>query len=90
MSWKAHWDKIGVVGSFFAAACCLGLPAILSIVAGWFRDLVLLAHPYLQQTKWLILYFPHFRTAKTFSASNISEHYRVMLIPPTVSSRSTD
>ncbi len=33
MSWKAHWDKIGVVGSFFAAACCLGLPAVLSIVA---------------------------------------------------------
>lgn len=33
MAWKDHLDKIGIVGSFIAAACCLGLPAILSIVA---------------------------------------------------------
>jgi hypothetical protein len=33
MPWKDHLDKIGIVGSFIAAACCLGLPAILSIVA---------------------------------------------------------
>jgi len=33
MSWKHHLDKVGVVGSFIAAACCLGLPAVLSIVA---------------------------------------------------------
>lgn len=33
MSWKDHLDKLGVVGSFIAAACCLGLPAVLSIVA---------------------------------------------------------
>lgn len=31
MSWKAHVDKVGVVGSFIAAACCLGLPAVLAI-----------------------------------------------------------
>ena len=33
MPWKDHLDKVGVVGSFIAAACCLGLPAILSVVA---------------------------------------------------------
>jgi mercuric ion transport protein len=33
MSWKHHLDKVGVVGSFIAAACCLGLPAVLSIIA---------------------------------------------------------
>jgi mercuric ion transport protein len=33
MAWKDHLDKIGIVGSFIAAACCLGLPAVLSIVA---------------------------------------------------------
>ncbi len=38
---------------------------------GCFRNLVLLAHFYLQQTKWLILYLPHFRTAKAISSSNI-------------------
>jgi len=38
---------------------------------GCFRNLVLLKLAYLQQTKWLILYLPHFRTAKTISASNI-------------------
>jgi mercuric ion transport protein len=32
MSWQHHLDKIGVVGSFVAAACCLGLPVVLSIV----------------------------------------------------------
>lgn len=33
MSWKDHLDKIGIVGSFIAAACCLGLPGVVSIVA---------------------------------------------------------
>lgn len=33
MTWKNHLDKVGIVGSFIAAACCLGLPAVLSIVA---------------------------------------------------------
>ncbi len=33
MSWKEHVDKVGVVGAFIAALCCLGLPAVLSIVA---------------------------------------------------------
>jgi mercuric ion transport protein len=32
MAWKDHLDKLGIVGSFIAAACCLGLPAVLSIV----------------------------------------------------------
>lgn len=32
MSWRAHLDKIGVGGSFIAAACCLGLSAVLSIM----------------------------------------------------------
>jgi len=29
---KDHLDKLGIIGSFIAAACCLGLPAVLSIV----------------------------------------------------------
>lgn len=33
MPWKDHLDKVGIVGSFVAAACCLGLPAIVSIIA---------------------------------------------------------
>lgn len=33
MSWKEHLDKLGVAGSLITAACCLGLPAVLSIVA---------------------------------------------------------
>jgi len=33
MEWRNHLDKIGLAGSFIAAACCLGLPAILSIIA---------------------------------------------------------
>lgn len=32
MAWRDHLDKLGVAGSFIAAACCLGLPAVLSIV----------------------------------------------------------
>jgi len=32
MSWKEHLDKLGVGGSFVAAACCLGLPAVVSIL----------------------------------------------------------
>jgi mercuric ion transport protein len=31
--WKKHTDKIGVVGSIFAALCCLGFPALLSILS---------------------------------------------------------
>jgi mercuric ion transport protein len=33
MSWKDHLDKLGIVGSFLAGACCLGLPAVLSVAA---------------------------------------------------------
>src|SRR5579859_5698871 len=33
MSWKGHLDKLGVIGSFVAALCCLGVPAVVSIVA---------------------------------------------------------
>ncbi len=33
MPWKDHLDKFGIVGSFVAGACCLGLPAVLSVVA---------------------------------------------------------
>jgi mercuric ion transport protein len=33
MSWKNHLDKLGVIGSFVAALCCLGVPAVVSIVA---------------------------------------------------------
>ncbi|HLH38447.1 MAG TPA: MerC domain-containing protein [Bryobacteraceae bacterium] len=33
MSWKEHLDKLGIAGSFVAAACCMGLPAIVSILA---------------------------------------------------------
>ncbi len=31
--WKRHTDKVGVVGSIFAALCCLGFPALLSILS---------------------------------------------------------
>lgn len=31
--WKRHLDKIGVGGSLFAALCCLGFPALVSIVS---------------------------------------------------------
>jgi len=30
--WKRHTDKIGVAGTIFAALCCLGFPALLSIL----------------------------------------------------------
>lgn len=33
MTWKDHWDKLGVAGSFIAVACCLGLPAIVAVFA---------------------------------------------------------
>ncbi len=33
MSWKRHLDKVGIIGAFVVAACCLGLPAIISILA---------------------------------------------------------
>lgn len=31
--WKRHLDKIGIGGSLFAALCCLGFPALLSILS---------------------------------------------------------
>jgi mercuric ion transport protein len=31
--WKRHLDKIGVGGSLFAALCCLGFPALISILS---------------------------------------------------------
>ncbi len=31
--WKRHTDKVGVVGSVFTALCCLGFPALLSILS---------------------------------------------------------
>jgi|SRR5579883_2630625 mercuric ion transport protein len=31
--WKRHLDKIGVGGALFAALCCLGFPALLSILS---------------------------------------------------------
>jgi len=30
--WKRHLDKFGIGGSLFAALCCLGFPALLSIL----------------------------------------------------------
>lgn len=33
MSWKNYPDKLGVIGSFVAALCCLGVLAVVSIVA---------------------------------------------------------
>lgn len=31
--WQRHLDKVGVGGSVFAALCCLGFPALLSILS---------------------------------------------------------
>jgi mercuric ion transport protein len=31
--WKKHTDKVGVAGWIFAALCCLGFPALLSILS---------------------------------------------------------
>jgi hypothetical protein len=31
--WKKHTDKVGVVGSMFTGLCCLGVPALLSILS---------------------------------------------------------
>ena len=31
--WRRHLDKVGVGGSLFAALCCLGFPALLSILS---------------------------------------------------------
>src|SRR5436853_5678360 len=31
--WKRNLDKIGIGGSVFAALCCLGFPALLSILS---------------------------------------------------------
>jgi mercuric ion transport protein len=31
--WKKHTDRVGVVGSMFTALCCLGVPALLSILS---------------------------------------------------------
>jgi mercuric ion transport protein len=33
MPWKDHLDKLGIFGSFVAALCCLGAPAVVSFVA---------------------------------------------------------
>ena len=33
MTAKEHIDKIGIVSASFAALCCLGIPAVLSIVS---------------------------------------------------------
>jgi mercuric ion transport protein len=30
--WSKHTDKVGIAGSIFAALCCLGFPALLSIL----------------------------------------------------------
>lgn len=30
--WSKHTDKVGVAGALFAALCCLGFPALLSIL----------------------------------------------------------
>ncbi len=47
MSWKDHLDKLGIIGSFVAALCCLGVPAVVSIAAAiglgfLIRDTILL------------------------------------------------
>lgn len=31
--WQRHLDKVGIGGSVFAALCCLGFPALLSILS---------------------------------------------------------
>ncbi len=31
--WGRHIDKIGIAGSLFAALCCLGFPALISIIS---------------------------------------------------------
>jgi mercuric ion transport protein len=31
--WKRHLDKLGIGGALFAALCCLGFPALVSIVS---------------------------------------------------------
>jgi mercuric ion transport protein len=31
--WSKHTDKVGIAGSLFAALCCLGFPALLSILS---------------------------------------------------------
>jgi mercuric ion transport protein len=31
--WKRHLEKIGIGGSLFAALCCLGFPALISILS---------------------------------------------------------
>ncbi|MBF2036458.1 MAG: MerC domain-containing protein [Leptolyngbyaceae cyanobacterium T60_A2020_046] len=31
--WQRHADKVGIGGSIFAALCCLGFPALLSLLA---------------------------------------------------------
>ncbi|KGB53365.1 hypothetical protein FG91_02787 [Sphingopyxis sp. LC81] len=30
--WSRYLDKLGIAGSVFAALCCLGFPALLSII----------------------------------------------------------
>src|SRR5438552_16019151 len=31
--WKKHLDKMGIGGALFAALCCLGFPALISILS---------------------------------------------------------
>jgi len=31
--WSKHTDKVGIAGALFAALCCLGFPALLSILS---------------------------------------------------------
>jgi mercuric ion transport protein len=31
--WKKYLDKIGIAGTIFAALCCLGFPALISIIS---------------------------------------------------------
>jgi mercuric ion transport protein len=31
--WKRHLDKVGIGGALFAALCCLGFPALISVVS---------------------------------------------------------
>lgn len=39
--WKIHLDKFGVGGSLFAALCCLGFPALLSLLSAVARGFLI-------------------------------------------------
>lgn len=36
--WQRNLDKIGIAGAAFAALCCLGLPALVSIMSAYDLD----------------------------------------------------